>query len=194
DELKQYYDVNQGVMITQVFKGDPADKAGIKPNDIITEVNGKPVDSPRELSRRIAGIKPGQKAEIKLIREGKTRKFNVEVTKREEDKLADRGRGQDPESPQEAELGLDVTDLNQETAQQLNLEDTRGVIVSRVAGDSKAAEAGFRKGDIIREINHEQIDSVQDFKKIIQDTESGQTLQFYVLRPRQGITIIKLTK
>jgi serine protease Do len=194
DELKQYYDVNQGVMITQVFKGDPADKAGIKPNDIITEVNDKPVDSPRDLSRRIAGIKPGQKAEIKLIREGKTRTFNVEVAKREEEKLAERGRGQAPGSMQEAELGLDVTDLNQEMARQLNLKEIRGVIVTQIARDSKAAEAGFQKGDIIREINHEKIGSVTDFKKMIQDAESGQTLAFYVLRPRQGITVIKLTK
>jgi len=194
DELKQYYDVDQGVMITQVFKGDPADKAGIRPNDIITEVNGKDVDSPRELSRRIAAIKPGQKAEIKLIREGKTRTFNVEVAKREEEKLADRSRGQTPGSNQEAELGLDVTDLSREMARQLNLEEVRGVIVTQVARDSKAAEAGFQKGDIIREINHEKIGSVTDFRKIIQDAESGQTLSFYVLRPRQGITIIKLTK
>lgn len=194
DELKQYYDVNQGVMISQVFKGDPADKAGIKPNDIITEVNGKDVDSPRELSRRIAEIKPGQKAKIKLIREGKTRTLDVEIAKREEEKLADRGRGQTPGSNQEAELGLDVTDLNQEMARQLNLEEVRGVVVTQVARDSKAAEAGFQKGDIIREINHEKIGSVTDFKKTIQDAESGQTLSFYVLRPRQGITIIKLTK
>jgi serine protease Do len=91
-------------------------------------------------------------------------------------------------------LGLDVTDITPEIAKQYNLEDTQGVIVNQVARQSKADEAGFQKGDIIREINHKKIDSVKDLQKIIENAKQGDSLSFYVIRPFKGITIIKLTK
>ena len=61
DQLKTYYNVQSGVLVTEVFPGDPADKAGIKANDIIVSVNGTPVNSSRELSMLIAAIPVGRK-------------------------------------------------------------------------------------------------------------------------------------
>lgn len=194
DELKEYYNVDSGVLVSQVFPGDPADKAGMKPHDIIVAVNGKAVDSPRKLSRAVADMSPGEKAEIKFIREGKTRTMKIELVKREEEKVAGRTRGQDPGSMEDAGLGMNLTDITPEIAKQYNLEDTRGVIVSQVAQKSKAAEAGFQKGDIIREVNRTKIDSVKDVQEIIKDAEKGDVLSFFVIRPYKGITIIKLTK
>lgn len=194
DELREYYNVDSGVLVSQVFAGDPADKAGMKPNDIIIEVNGQAVDSPRELSRTVAEIRPGQKAEIKFIRDGKTKTLNIELAKRQEDMIAGRTEGLGPGSMKDSGLGLDVTDITPEIAKQYNLEDTQGVIVNQVARQSKADEAGFQKGDIIREINHKKIDSVKDLQKIIENAKQGDSLSFYVIRPFKGITIIKLTK
>lgn len=191
DELKQYYNVDKGVLVTQVFSGDPADKAGIRPNDIIVAVNGKPVENPRELSRAIADIRPGEKAEIKLVRDGKTRTLEVTLAKREAEKLATRGQ---PGKTTEPALGMDVANLTPEIAKQYNLEDTRGVIVTNIEPESKAYQAGFKQGDVIKEINHQQVESVADFEKIVGAAKKGDTLYFYVLRPYQGITVIKLTK
>ncbi|MFW6297250.1 MAG: DegQ family serine endoprotease [Desulfosalsimonas sp.] len=192
DELKEYYGTEKGVLVTQVFPGDPADKAGLEPNDIIVSVDGRQVDSPRELTRIIADIKPGQKAEIEFIRNGKTRSAKVTLTKRDEQRLAEGSR--QPEEPGTAGLGITVSDVTEDIASQLNLRDTTGAVVTEVQSGSKAAEAGFRRGDIIKEINHEPVKSANDFLKKIDDADEGDMLQFYVIRARQGITIIKLTK
>lgn len=192
DELKEYYNVDSGVMVTKVFEGDPADNAGLRADDIIIAVNGQPVDSPRELSRMIAEIEPGEKAGIKFVREGKTKTVSVTLAKREEDKLA--GRKKAPGETEEAALGMDVVNITPEIAKQYNLENSRGVIVNNTEPGSKAAEAGFRRGDIIREINHEPISSVKDFQETIGAAKEGDTLYFYVMRMQQGITIIKLKK
>ncbi|MFW6011589.1 MAG: DegQ family serine endoprotease [Desulfosalsimonas sp.] len=193
DELKEYYDTEKGVLVTQVFPGDPAEEAGIKQNDIIVSVNGKEVDSPRELSRTIADIKPGQKAEIKFIRKGKTRTTEVTLSKRDEQRLAEEDR-REPEEPGEAGLGITASDLTEEIAEQLNLRDTAGAIVRGVESGSKAEAAGFRRGDVIKEINHEPVKSAKDFREKVEKADKGDLLHFYVIRPRTGITIIKLKK
>ncbi|MBS3810216.1 MAG: Do family serine endopeptidase, partial [Desulfobacterales bacterium] len=192
DELKEYYNVDKGVLITKVFEGDPAAEAGLRANDIIVAVNGQPVDSPRELSRMIAEIQPGEKARIKFVRGGKTDTVSVTLAKRKEDKLA--GREKTPGETEKAALGMDVVNIEPEIAKQYNLENTKGVIVNNIEAGSKAAEAGFRRGDIIREINHEPVSSVKDFRETIAAAEKGDTLSFYVMRIKQGITVIKLKK
>ncbi|MFP4193333.1 MAG: DegQ family serine endoprotease [Desulfosalsimonas sp.] len=193
DDLKEYYGTEKGVLVTQVFPGDPADKAGIKKNDIIVSVNGKEVNSPRELSRTIADMKPEQKAEIEFVRKDKTRTTEVTLSKRDEQRLAEEDR-REPEEPGEAGLGITASDVTEDIAQQLNLRDTSGAIVREVESDSKAEAAGFRRGDVIKEINHEPVKSAQEFREKVAKADEGDLLQFYVIRPRMGITIIKLTK
>ncbi|MCF8035620.1 MAG: DegQ family serine endoprotease [Desulfobacteraceae bacterium] len=192
-ELREYYDVDQGVLVTQVFAGDPAAEAGIKPNDIITAINGKSVDSPRELSKLVADIQPGEEAKIRFVRDGKTKTATVTLVKRDAEKMAERGETE-PEGSAKASLGMDVAEITSDIAKQYNLENTEGVIVAGVEPESKAYEAGFKRGDIIREINHQPVKSVRDFRQTIDKAEKGDALYFYVLRARQGITIIKLTK
>ncbi|MFP3980167.1 MAG: DegQ family serine endoprotease [Desulfobacterales bacterium] len=192
-ELREYYDVDEGVLVTQVFSGDPAAEAGIKPNDIITAVNGKSVDSPRELSKLVADIQPGEEAEIRFVREGESKTTTVTLAKREGEKMAERSE-EAPEDSAKPALGMDVAEITSDIAEQFNLENTEGVIVSDVKPESKAYEAGFKRGDIIREINHQPVKSVRDFRQTIDKAEKGDALYFYVLRARQGITIIKLTK
>ncbi|MFW6082396.1 MAG: DegQ family serine endoprotease, partial [Desulfosalsimonas sp.] len=157
DDLKEYYDTDSGVLVSQVFEGDPAEEAGIEPNDIIVSVNGRKVDSPRELSRTIAEIKPGEKAEIKYIREGKTRTAEVTLSKRDEKATAERSR--QPDEPEPSGLGITVSDITPEIARQLNLGDTTGAVVTGVEQGSRAAEAGFRQGDIVKEVNHQKVES-----------------------------------
>lgn len=193
EDLKKYYNVAGGVLVTQVFSGEPADKAGIKPNDIIVSVNGKNVTAPRELSQLVAGIHPGQKVELEIIRGGKTETVDVKVTQRQEEQPTEMP-GEQPPEPQADVIGLEVSKITDKMAQTYNLESTKGVIVTAVAGKSKAFEAGFTEGDIIREINHQPVQSVQDYRKIVTSAKTGETLNFYVIRPNQGVQIIKVVK
>ena len=86
-ELKSYYGVNgdAGVLVTKAFPGDPAEKAGIRAKDIILAVNGKKVDSSRELSRTIAESAVGQATELLVLRDGTEKEFAIELGKRPED-------------------------------------------------------------------------------------------------------------
>jgi len=191
-ELKEYYDVDEGVLVTQVFPGDPADEAGIEPQDIILSVNGKSVDSARELSKVVAELSVGQKAKIRLYHKGEVKTVEVKIAKRDESRIASmQGESFDQSSD---ELGIEVSNITPNILEQLNLPNRQGVVVVNVAGDSKAAEAGIQKGDIIKEMNHQTIDSVADYESVLSQTEQGEELQFYIKRAHRGYIVVKITK
>ena len=86
-ELAQYYKLkeNEGVLVTQVFKDDPAEKSGIRANDIIIAVDGKPVSSVRELSGVIANTRVGKRTAVTFMRDGKKKTVYVELAKRDDE-------------------------------------------------------------------------------------------------------------
>ncbi|MGD2269382.1 MAG: DegQ family serine endoprotease [Desulfobacterales bacterium] len=192
EELAEYYGVKgqKGVLITEVFPGDPADKAGIKTKDIVIEVNGEKVTTSRELSRTIADIGVGEKAKILILRDGQKKTFRVKIAKREESKILSRTTPRQ----QEDELGIRVTNLTSEMARRFNIPVAGGVIVVDVESGSKGSEAGIRVGDMIKEINHEAIESVDDYITVLGRIETGETINFFIQRMNAGFLVVKLTK
>ena len=192
EEVAEYYGIKEkkGVLVTEVFPGDPADLAGIKPKDIILSVNGKPVDSARQLTGMIADISVGDTIKIKINRNGKPQTIDVKIAKREETKIF----GRSTQEKEQAQLGIQVSEITPETARRFNLKDTAGVIVVGVDPESKAAEAGLQMHDIIREINHKNITSVSDFNKTINDIPEGETINLFIRRMNRGFLVIKITK
>jgi serine protease Do len=191
-QLKEYYGIEQGVLVTEVFPGDPADKAGIKPNDIIVSINGKQVESSREISRLISGLAVGDTAEIKISRDGKLKSFDVAIAKRKESEMAASDKAQQDHS--EHELGIQVSDITPDMAQRFRLQNAKGVMVVGVQADSQGDKAGFVNGDIIREINHQPVENVSDYRRLISDIKKGEPIQFYIKRAENGYVVIKLTK
>jgi serine protease Do len=192
EEVAEYYGIKEkkGVLVTEVFPDDPADVAGIKPKDIILSVNGKTVDSARQLTGMIADTRVNDTIQIKINRNGKTRTIDVKIAKREETKISKRG----VQKQEEAQLGIQVSEITPETARRFNLKDTKGVIVVDVDPESKAAEAGLQVHDIIREINHKNITSVSDLNKAIDDIPEGETINLFIRRMNRGFLVIKITK
>jgi serine protease Do len=192
EEVAEYYGIKEknGVLVTEVFPGDPADLAGIKPKDIILSVNGKAVDSARQLTGMIADISVGDTIQVKINRNGKTQTIDVKIAKREETKISSRST----QEREQAQLGIQVSEITPETARRFNLKDTTGVIVVGVDPDSKAAEAGLQVHDIIREINHKNITSVSDLNKTIDDIPEGETINLFIRRMNRGFLVIKITK
>jgi serine protease Do len=192
EEVAEYYGIKEkkGVLVTEVFPGDPADLAGIKPKDIILSVNGKEVDTARQLTGMIADIGVGDTVQIKINRNGKTQTLDVKIAKREDNKIL----GRSTQEREQAQIGIQVSEITPETARRFNLKDTAGVMVVGVDPESKAAEAGLQVHDVIREINHKNIASVSDFNKTINEIPEGETINLFIRRMNRGFLVIKITK
>jgi serine protease Do len=191
-DMAEYYGIEdgKGVFVADVFEGDPADKAGIKPKDIILEVNGEKIETSRQLTGMIAKIHVGDRARIKLLRDGKEKTVKVEIAKRSEERLAARRQpGEETE-----EFGIRVADLTPEIAQRFNIDETSGVIVSHVESDSKGAEADIRVGDIIKEINRQPIGNITDYQNILSKVATGDSLNLFIRRKNAGFLVVKLIK
>jgi len=192
EQLKSYYQVQSGVLVTEVFAGDPAEKAGIESNDVILAVNGKPVNSARELSMEIAAIPIGEKADIKIDRKGEILDKKVTIVKREENKVAQLGK--EEQTPEGGPLGLQVSNITPQIARQLQLKDREGVVVLDVESGSQADKAGMSKGDLIREINHKKVKNISDYNRIIDEVKAKGTLEFLIQSPVGGYHVVKLEK
>jgi serine protease Do len=193
-EMAEYYGLKdrKGVLVADVFKGDPADKAGIRAKDIILEVNGQKIETSRQLTGMIAGINVGEVAKVEVFRDRKRKTFSIKLAKRDDARL--KARAVPEERQEEEELGIRVADLTAEMAQRFNIEDMTGVVVIGVASDSTGAEAGILMGDIIKEINHRVIESVDDYKTALQKVKAGESVNFFIWRRNAGFLVIKLTK
>jgi serine protease Do len=192
-EMADYYDIEKkaGVLVTEVFEGDPAALGGIQPRDIIISVNGIPVETTLDLTRTIAGIQVGDTARIEAVRNRERRSFDVTIAKRDEAALTARSTRWDQKNDY---LGIQVTDLTPEIAEHLNIPSGDGVIITEVAADSKAEEAGFRAGDVVKEINHETVRTVKDYHERVTGASAGEMLHFFIRRGGQGFVVIKVSK
>ncbi len=186
-ELAEYYGIEdkKGVLVAQVFEGDPADKAGIKANDVIIEVDGKAVNTSRDLTATIAAIPVGKNIPITILRDGKTSTVNVKIAKRDDS---------EPTAKQElesnGELGIRIAELTPETAKQFGHSETdKGVLVVGVEPGSKAEAAGVRQGDLVKEVNRKPVSSVSQLRTEI---EKHAEIQLLVKRPQAGFLVIKI--
>ena len=169
----------RGALVAEVNPGTPAEKAGIHREDIIIEFNGHPIHEMIELPRLVAGTAPGTKATVKVLRHGKEKTFTLTITELKEERPT-KARGE--EGGEVSPLGLMVRDLNQNLAQRLRLKDTKGVVVLQVESGSAAADAGFRPGDLIEEINGKAVGSVKDYQKIVGKLKKNSVARFYIKR------------
>jgi serine protease Do len=180
---------NEGVLVNEVFENDPASRGGIKPGDIITKVNGKPVDTPNMLSRLIASLEPGMAASIEVVRDGQRHVLSVSLSERQENAAV----ASLPPARTEVKLGIDVQDLTAELAEKFKLKDTKGVLISKVDRGSIAHVEGLREGDLIKEVNRTEVASVGEFTTAVSRAKRGETLLLRVLRESRAFYVVLKT-
>lgn len=147
-----------GALVSDVVKGDPADKAGIKVGDIITEINGKPVKDTHELLLAIASLHVGEKAMIKALRDGKEISFQATVaerTEKAETALAKQAGGE--------YFGISVQEITKDIAKQLGIPQDAGLIVTDVEEGSPADDVGIQPQDIIAQVNKTKVTSIKQY-------------------------------
>jgi serine protease Do len=172
-----------GVVIMGVEAGSPAEKAGLKGGDVITAVNGKPVKTGNDLVNPIAQSPIGSKVKIDYVRDRTTKETTATVEDRTHVFPTQAGRVNDQSGEgAPAEFGLRVESLTPERASRVGMEGQRGVLVTDVDPASFADDLGFGRGDVIQEINHESISSLDDYKRIVAKLKPGQNVVFKILR------------
>lgn len=150
-----------GTLINDVFKGDPADKAGLKSGDVITEINGKKIKDTHELLIIIAAFRVGETVTIKVLRDGQEKSVSITVAERK-----DQGEIAAARNGGEA-FGMTVQEITPEIAKHLGLAIKKGVIVVDVQEGSTADEVGIQPQDIILQINKVKVESIKDYAREI---------------------------
>ncbi len=190
-DMADYYGVKDqsGVLVASVVPGDPADRAGIQSKDIITEVDGKKITTSRELTTLAAMLGVGDTARVTVLRDGKQKAFDVKIGKRP---LTMASASDHQQKEKEDQYGFQVTELTPQVAQRYNIKETKGVIVVGVAPNGKAQAAGIQQGDLIIEINRENVASVKDFKNLIDQHKNSDGINLLVKRMNAGLVLIHL--
>ena len=191
-ELSKQFGIKegQGVLINEVYKDDPAYAAGIKPGDIILMVEDQPVDSPNKLSRLVAQVGPGEKAKIRLLRDGKEMIYHVPMAERpEKTTLASL-----PSQKSEVKLGLDVQALTAALAEEFEIKESVGVLVSKVERGGLAHSEGIQEGDFITEVNRQPVRSVAQFSEVLEKVNPGQTVLLRIIRKARAFFIVLKTQ
>jgi len=161
-ELAKHFGLYYGVIITQVQKNSPAEKAGIKSGDIIVAVNGKKVEDPNDLQKYITRAGPQAKVRITVIRDGKKIKLTAKLGSWDEDFEIGNFQGL------EKKYGLIITDITPEIREKYRIPKVPyGVLVYGVKYGSVANQAGLRSGDIILSVDKRPVKTTQDFWKMI---------------------------
>jgi len=166
-----------GALVGNVVDKSPADKAGIKIQDVITAVDRQEIKTASELRILISSRRPGEKVNLELWRNGKAR--NLTVTLEElpgDEKLAESG------SVQSSSPGIRVENNSRELADRFRLKSSDGVIITFVEPNSEADRKGLRPGDKILRIGNSEIASLKDYNKEIKELKSGDTVMFLIDR------------
>lgn len=169
----------QGALVTNVVKSSAADQAGIKPEDVILEYNGHPIENAASLRNTVYMMKPGTKLVFTILRGDKKIQVPLivgDLSKEEKAIIAQ------PES-KENQLGIEVSNLTPEIAQSLGYTEDKGVVVAKVNPNSAAAWTGLKKGALILGVNRKQVTDIDQFNQALRDAPKDRPL---LLQIKQG--------
>jgi len=181
-----------GVLVNDVFENEPAYRAGIKPGDIISKVNGRPIETPSGLSRSVAALLPGAKIDLEIVRNGERRQVVVDLGERKEDAVV--ASIPPPPPVPELKLGINVQDLNPELAEKFKIKDKKGALVGKVEVGSAAQEQGLREGDLIKEVNRQPVTTADEFKSAVAQVKKGDSVLLRVVRENRAFYSVLVPK
>jgi serine protease Do len=172
------YDGQGGALVGEVVAGGPAAETGLEAGDIIVELDGKPIKSSRDVLLIVATEPPGKDVSLDVFRNGSTRTFKVHLGERPSTEQIRSGSYQ-PKSP--ASLGMSVEALTPELAARLDLKERNGVIITRVAPSSPAADAGLRPGMVIVEVGDTPVRTEDEFNTAIADLAGSKFIRLRIV-------------
>jgi serine protease Do len=171
EDLADYDGVKkiEGALISHVMKDTGAEKAGIKPGDIIVGLNGRNIANGNDLRMMVAGIPPGEIVKITVVRKGERKDFDVKLSEfpdetQESTELQEDG-GEQEESEKGSKLftGVEVQNIDPDTRKRLDMpKEIKGALVTSVDRSSKAAQSGLEPGMVIVQIGDTDVANAKD--------------------------------
>jgi serine protease Do len=181
--------IARGALVQDVSEGSPGERAGLRPYDLITAVDGRAVSTNDELIRRISSMAPGSPVRLDLVRDGRAVALTVKLAERppgrpiQARKTGPTQPSSNPAPPEEP-LGLRVRDLDRDDVARLALQRRlQGVVISRVDPLSAAFDADLERGQVILEVNRQPVASAVDFRRLVASAHPGDVLTLYVYLP-----------
>ncbi|MHB8766604.1 MAG: DegQ family serine endoprotease [Deferrisomatales bacterium] len=171
----------KGALVAEVSAGGPAEQAGLKRGDAIVEFDGVAVDKVNQLPRLVAQRAPGSKVKVTVLRKGSRKTLAVTLGELPDDGGAVAGGG-----PGTADdLGLTVQEITPELRKHLAPGVERGLVVSGVEPDGPAGKAGLRRGDVILEVNRQEVADLASYRKALKEAK-GRDGALFLVRRGQG--------
>jgi serine protease Do len=172
----------EGVLVSEVTEGSPADKAGFKVGDVITEFAGTTITDLTQFRLLVASKKPGEQVELEILRDGKRKALKVKLEDRREFLGLASG---EKEQPGKAEhwLGVEVVTMTRELAQQYNIKYVQGVLITGIYPGSAADDSELQRLDIILEIDGRRIETEKDYNEVAKSLKGRKkAVSFFVDR------------
>jgi serine protease Do len=185
--VNRIYGFKTGVLVQQVQPGGPADKAGLKPGDIITQVDGRPIKDGDDLVNEIASRKPGSSIRLGFVRDGKPTDATVTVGDRDK-VFAELNNPQSSAAPDEeadageSKLGIVVREAPPAVSGRLH---AQGVVIQSVRTGSFADLQGLEPGLVIIRINKQPTSTKSQYDAVVGRLKTGDDVVFEVLDPRR---------
>jgi serine protease Do len=181
---------NDGALLAGVQPDSPAAEAGLQPGDVIQAVNGTKISNPKELALNVAGIQPGDQAQLTVLHDGHTKDLTVKVGTLPSEQTA--SNDNQPSEEHRAQIGLALAPLSPDLRNQLDVPDgTKGVVVQGVQPGSPAEAAGLQAGDLIVGVGTRSVTSPAEAARAMRTALNGSNhaLALRVIRNGQPIFV-----
>ncbi len=180
DELSSSFGVREreGVLVADVIKGGPAEKAGVRPGDVVVEFNGVKIKEVPDLQRRVANVTPGETVKLTVVRDKQMVPVTVAIGEMPAEATAVAAVERETEG-----LGMQVEALAPDAAERLRLPFSQGLIVTDVASGGPADRAGLRRGDVILEVERRPVMDLAELRRALTAAPAGSAVLLYVHRP-----------
>jgi S1-C subfamily serine protease len=185
---KKNLSTEEGALVTKVTEKGPAEKAGLKEDDLIVEFNGHTIYDSDDLSKAVRRTKPGTTVPVTVQRNNEKKILQVTIGKM---KSGPWPVGVAPTAPgirhfgfmqSVSSYGLTMRDLNPQLAEYFGAPEGKGVLIDEVEKESDADKAGFKAGDVILRVGDESVEDVSDVREALREQKEGDKIDVEVLR------------